>query len=198
MRKQGVIAALMVAAVSLLPDSLLEAKVYLTQEEALAIVFADPGRVERKTAFLTRDQVSRIRERAGVPVESEVVTFYLGEKSGGGKAAAFFDTHTVRTLPETLLIVVNPEGKVEQVTVLTFLEPTDYLPRGKWYKQFDGKTLGKDLFLERGIHGVTGASLTARAVTRAVRRILAIHSVLREEGGIEPHETVGSGERLSE
>ena len=198
MRRQRVIAAMMVAAVSLLPGSLLEAKVYLTQEEALAMVFADPGRVERKTAFLTRDQVSRIRERAGVPVESEVVTFYLGEKRGGGRAAAFFDTHTVRTLPETLLIVVDPEGKVEQVTVLTFLEPTDYIPRGKWYQQFHGKTLGKELFLQRGIHGVTGASLTARAVTRAVRRVLAIHSVLREEGGIEPLKTGGSEEGHSE
>ena len=198
MRRRGVIAVLIGAAVSLLPHSLLEAKVYLTQEEALAMVFVDPGRVERKTAFLTQDQVFRIQERAGVPVESEVVTFYLGEKNGGGRAAAFFDTHTVRTLPETLLIVVDPEGKLEQVTVLTFLEPTDYLPRGKWYEQFDGKTLGKNLFLERGIHGITGASLTARAVTRAVRRILAIHSVLREEGRIEPRKPSGLGEEHSE
>ncbi|MCZ6670496.1 MAG: FMN-binding protein [Acidobacteria bacterium] len=194
MRRQVVFAILTAAVGSLLPHSLLEAKVYLTQEEALAMVFADPGKVERKTAFLTRNQVLRIQEIAGVPVESKVITFYLGEKNGGGRTAAFFDTHTVRTLPETLLIVVDPEGKLEQVTVLTFLEPTDYLPRGKWYEQFDGKTLGKDLFLERGIHGITGASLTSRAAIRAVRRILAIHSVLREEGGIEPREPGGSDE----
>jgi len=198
MRKRVVIAVWMAASVSFLSHSLLEARVFLTQEEALAMVFADPDRVERRTAFLTQDQISRIRERAGVPVESEVVTFYLGEKNEGGRAAAFFDTHTVRTLPETLLIVVDPEGKVEQITVLTFLEPIDYLPRMKWYEQFDGKILGKGLFLHRDIHGVTGASLTARAVTRAVRRILAIHSVLREEGGFEPQETGGSGERDSE
>ena len=38
--------------------------------------------------------------------------------------------------------------------------------------------LDRDLALERGIHGITGATLTARAVTQAVRRTLAIHAAV--------------------
>ena len=47
-----------------------------------------------------------------------------------------------------------------------------------WYGQFPGKGLDADLDLKRGIHPVAGASLTARATTAAVRRVLALHRVL--------------------
>ena len=45
----------------------------------------------------------------------------------------------------------------------------------------EGRKLDDDLALKRGIRSVTGATLTARATTEAVRRILALHRVVEEE-----------------
>ncbi len=56
----------------------------------------------------------------------------------------------------------------------------DYLPRGAWYGQFAGRGLDDELELKRGIKGVTGATLTARATTAAARRLLATHRVRSE------------------
>jgi hypothetical protein len=153
------------------------AKVFLTVDEALKLAF--PGaQVERHTAYLKPEQVKRARDLAGVEVPSALVTSYAATRDGKPVGIAYFDTHLVRTLPETVMVVVDPQGKVTRVEVLSFGEPEQYLPRGAWYGQFGGKGLDPGLDLKRGIHPVAGATLTARATTAAVRRVLALHQVI--------------------
>jgi hypothetical protein len=156
------------------------AKVFLTVDEALKLAFAD-CQVERKTAYLTAEQVRRARELSGVEVPSALVTYYVARRAGQAAPSvgtAYFDTHRVRTLPETLMVVVDPQGRVGRVEVIAFREPEEYLPRGGWYGQFRGRGLDRELRLKQGIHPVTGATLTARATTDAVRRVLALHQVI--------------------
>jgi Na+-translocating ferredoxin:NAD+ oxidoreductase RnfG subunit len=155
----------------------LRAKVFLTVDEALRLAF--PGcAVERRTVFLTPEQKSRIEQLARGEVKSALVNPYHATCGGKDGGTAYFDSHVVRTLPETLMVVIDPQGKVRRVEVLSFAEPEDYLPPAKWYGQFAGQGLGDDLALGRHIRNVTGASLTARATTEAVRRMLALHQVL--------------------
>jgi hypothetical protein len=155
------------------------AKVYLSVDEALRLAF--PGcEIARQTAYLKPEQVKRASELAGEEVASALVTYYVARRNGQLAGTAYFDTHRVRTLPETLMVVVDPQGKVARLEVLSFREPEEYRPRGAWYQQFLGRGLDRDLQLKAGIHPVTGATLTARATTGAVRRVLALHQVLAE------------------
>ena len=153
------------------------AKVFLTVDEALKLAFPD-CQIERKTGYLTVEQVKRARELSGVEVPSALVTYYLARRNGQPAGTAYFDTHRVRTLQETLMVVVDPQGKVVRVEVIAFREPEEYLPRGAWYDQFRGRGLDRELRLKQGIRPVTGATLTARATTDAVRRVLALHQVI--------------------
>lgn len=160
------------------------AKVFLTVDEALKLAF--PGsQAERRTAYLTAEQVKRARALAGVELTSALVNYYVATRGGQPAGTAYFDTHRVRTLPETLMIVVDPQGKVGRIEVISFREPEEYMPRGAWYQQFLGKALGPDLQLKRDVRPVTGATLTARATTDAVRRVLALHQVI-SGGGSRP------------
>jgi len=153
------------------------AKVFLTVDEAVRLAF--PGcEIAKRNTFLTPEQVRRARELSRGEVPSALVTSYAATRGGQPVGTAYFDTHLVRTLPETLMIVVDPQGKVGRIEVLSFREPEEYMPRGAWYQQFLGRTLDADLQLKRGIHPVTGATLTARATTDAVRRVLALHQVI--------------------
>jgi hypothetical protein len=155
------------------------AKVFLTVDEALKLAF--PGcEVARQSAFLTAEQLQRARQLSGVEVPSALVQVYTAKREGHLVGTAYFDTHRVRTLPETLLIVVDPQGKVGRIEVISFREPEEYMPRLLWYQQFQGKALDRDLQLKRDIRPVTGATLTARATTDAVRRVLALHQILHE------------------
>lgn len=165
-------------------SSVADAKIFLDQEEALRLAFGKDARVARKTVFLTDSQLTRVQEAAGkgVAIPGALVTAYSGLSPGGAPlGTAYFDAHRVRTLPETVMIVVSPDGKVSRVEILSFTEPEEYKPRDAWLDQFEGRGLDRDLALRRGVHGITGATLSAEAITEAVRRVLAIHTVLHEK-----------------
>ncbi len=169
--------AFAVAAGALLASSL-EAKVFLTKEEALRLAF--PGaEVTRSTAYLTEAQRRDAQKLSGDPeLPAALATSYAAVKDGRTVGTAYFDAHIVRTLPETIMVVVDPAGAVLRLEVLSFDEPEDYLPRATWYGQFTGRTLNDEMSLTRGIRPVAGATLTARATTDAARRALALHRVL--------------------
>jgi hypothetical protein len=168
------------------PTAAPEAKVFLSQAEALALAFGDAARAERRTAYLTDGQVERIRDSAGSEPTSRVVVYYVGGGDPERPVTAFFDTHLVRTLPETVMIVVDAGGEVRRVDILSFDEPEDYLPGRRWLDQFDGRVLDDELSTRRGIRAVTGATLSSRAITGTVRRALALHATLDDRGKARP------------
>jgi Na+-translocating ferredoxin:NAD+ oxidoreductase RnfG subunit len=155
------------------------AKVFLTQEEALKLAFPD-AKIERRTAFLTQAQQKEAKRLSGEQeLPSALASYYVATRNGREVGTAYFDTHDVRTMPETIMVVIDPSGKIARIEVLSFSEPEEYLPRAHWYEQFQGKLLDDELSMKRGIRPITGATLTARATTDAARRVLALHQVLR-------------------
>jgi len=165
------------------------AQVFLTQEEALRVAFPPPATVERETAFLDEDQLSVARRLAGddVRVDRRVVNYYVGRLGSESLGVAYFDAHRVRTMTEVAMVVVTPEATIGRVEVLSFLEPPEYRASGRWIDQLSGVVLTEDLAVDRGIVNLTGATLTAGALTRASRRILALDQVIR------PRRTPGGG-----
>ena len=114
-----------------------------------------------------------------------MITVYEARRDDRVVGRAFFDTHEVRTLPETLLVVVSPEGTVDKVLLAAFYEPTEYEAPAAWRAQFEGARLEPDLRVNRKIQGIAGATLTAHAVTSGIRRVLGLHRILFEERAVE-------------
>jgi hypothetical protein len=164
-----------------LPAGSAGAMVLMTVEEALGLAFPD-CEVERETIFLTEEEVSTAGEMAHRPQARALVVRYVARRDGALFGTAYFDTHQVRTLDETIMVVVRPDGTIDRVEVISFGEPPDYLPREGWYRQFDGRRLNGDLEIDRGIRAVTGATLTAEATTSAARTVLAIHELIENRG----------------
>jgi Na+-translocating ferredoxin:NAD+ oxidoreductase RnfG subunit len=154
------------------------APVYSSREQALARAFPPPATVERKAFFLTDAEREKASRAARSKIGSALVIAYVAKGPNGPLGTGYFDTHGVRTMPETILVTVKPDGALSGVEVVAFGEPEDYLPRRNWLKLFPGRRLDDDLTVGRGLAHVTGATLTTRAITDAVRRVLAIHSVI--------------------
>ncbi len=152
--------------------------VFHTQRDALTLAFPDADRIERRNVILTDAQAEAIERRAQAPLDSRIVTLYVGWRGERILGYAVIEVHKVRTLPEALMTVLTPDGAVRSVRMLAFHEPPDYLPPRRWLGQFDDRTLGPDLQLKRDIHVIAGATLSSRAATRSVRRALAMHEVL--------------------
>jgi len=154
-------------------------KVFLTTDEALALAFPE-CEVRRETVYLTSAQEARARKLAGTELEGAIARPWIARRDGKIVGTAYLDTHKVRTLKETLFVVVDPAGRAVRAEVLAFAEPQEYLPRASWYEKFAGRALDDELRVKRAIRPVTGASLTVSATTDAVRRVLALHTVLGE------------------
>ena len=152
-------------------------QVRITLEEALELCFPK-ATIERGTVYLTDKQLEQARKLSREPVESAIVHPYRATRDGELLGTAWVDVHRVRSLREALLVVVAPDQRVLRVELLSFAEPGEYAPRGSWYAQFVGHGLDDELDLRRGIRGITGATLTARATTAAVRRVLAVQRVI--------------------
>lgn len=162
----------------------LHGQVFLTQEEALRLAFPEPATIERSTAYLGEADLEAARRLAGSDVEihQRVVTYYVGRLGDRALGVAYFDAHRVRTLREVLMIVVSAEGHIDRIEILKFSEPPEYRAPHSWLGQLEGKALTEDLALKKGIVNMTGATLTSRAITRAARRVLALHQVIRPLG----------------
>ncbi|NNL86315.1 MAG: FMN-binding protein [Myxococcales bacterium] len=156
------------------------AKVYASRSEAVAKAFPGATRVEEKSWLLDDHQLKAIEDLARSKIESRIVTIYTGYRGDALLGYALIDVHTVRTLPEAFLVVMTPAGEVEQLRLLAFYEPEEYAPQVRWLSQFRARPLAPSLRLHGEIDGISGATLTARAVTGGVRRALAIHRTLLE------------------
>ena len=173
---QLVTATLALAVVAM--ASAASARVYHSRESALGLAFGDEAAVAAQELFLSKAQQAEASRLAGSEITSRLVRRYEGRSGDVVMGYVYFETHQVRSLPETLMIVVSPQGNLASVHVLAFHEPEAYLPHQRFLRQFAGSELGSELSLRSGIQGIAGSTFTANAVTAAVRRVLAVHDVM--------------------
>jgi len=158
----------------------LSASEVLTRDEALAAAFPD-AEIRREMLFLTEAQQKAAAELSGGgEIPTPMIARYTASKDGQVLGRAYVDTHFVRTERESLLIIVDVDGVLRRIEVTAFGEHSEYQASPFWYRQYEGKSLNRDLQIDRAIRPIAGATLTARATNEAVRRILAIDRVLRD------------------
>ena len=152
-------------------------KVFYSKEEAMQLAFGDDATVEMKSLFPTDEEIAKIERLAKVKMDSKLFSFYVGKKQGQILGYAAIESHNVRTKPETLLVVLDPEGNLRQVVTLAFHEPPEYQPPERWFAQLLNRKLD-ELSLGKDIQGVAGATLSARASVNSARKVLAIFEVM--------------------
>ena len=174
---QAILPVLFVA-VTLLFALAAQARVFMTQQQALASAFPAGTKIVRQALFLSPEQARAAQKESGIDFTDRMVVRYTGSNAAGAVIGyAYFDTHPVRTLPETVMVVIGADHKVQKIDILSFDEPPDYFPKQRWMDQFRGRRLDDDLSLKRAIRPITGASLTGRAIVNASRKVLALHRI---------------------
>ena len=172
----------------------LQAKVFASQNQALREAFPEATRIDRDSRILLKDDLAKVIGITKSNDQPKLVVLHTAWNGDELLGHAHIDVHNVRTKPEAFLIVVTPEGVVRSVRILAFHEPLDYLPTDRWYGQFSGKTKADRLRVGGDVHGVVGATLSAQAAARGVRRMLAYWEVLLQTP--DSTESAKSGESL--
>jgi len=170
---------------SLSPETV-SAKVFASQQQALREAFPDASRIDRQTLLIRKKQAEQITAITHNEVEAKIIVIHTAYRGDELLGYAQIDVHNVRTKPEAFMVVLNPDGSVRSVRVLAFHEPLDYLPTDRWYEQFAGKSKEDALRVGHDVHGVVGATLSARAAADGVRRMIAYWEVLLRPAEVDP------------
>jgi FMN-binding domain len=158
------------------------ATIFYSKNEAMVLAFGEGAQVENLSLFPDEQQMASIQKAAKVKLDSAMFTFYVGKQNDKILGYAAIETITVRTKPETLMIVLTPEGELRKVFTLAFHEPPEYQPPERWFEQLNGKPLA-ELDFSKGVQGVSGATLSTRAAVNSVRKVIALYLAMVKNPG---------------
>jgi len=161
----------------------LEGRVLLSIPEAIQKAFHGQVTFTRQRLFLSSSRVAAFEDKAAgtTSLKSRIITRFKIHRKKRLIAMAYLDTHHVRSGKETLLIVLNIEGAINNIFLLNFQGDRGYEPKAQWLKNFTGLTENKRLRLKHEIDAMSGASITSVEVIKAVRRVLLLHSLSNGE-----------------
>lgn len=156
---------------------ILLAEEFVTREEALERAFPE-AQIRRETLFLTADQQREAAALSGAEIPTGMIARYIASRDGAVIGRAYVDTHIVRTKKESLLIILDADGALLRIEATASAEGREHQAPREWYRQYEGMDLNDDMFINRAIRPIAGATLTALATNRSVRRILAIDKIM--------------------
>ena len=168
LRLRGAMAAiLLMVAVSVFGEE------YLGREEFLGIAFG-AEQPEMQSLWLTEETRTAAKAEVGlVPTGLRLRYWRAGERT------AWILEDIGKEKPITIGVAVTG-AQIEQVQILAFRESRGWEVRYPFFTdQFSGATLADDGYLSRPIDGITGATLSVRAVERVARLALWLDAQVR-------------------
>jgi hypothetical protein len=153
-------------------------EVFMKRDEALALAFPGADRIDTREVFLTEEQAREIESLSKSRLPTRLYIVYEGFKGDKSLGYAIIDTHNLRTKTETVMFVINPDGTLRQAEILAFFEPPEYMPGDNWIALFYGKSIQDPLKPGRDISNITGATITSNSLSRTMRQVLALASVV--------------------
>ena len=153
------------------------AEIFYSKSEAMELAFGKGIQIEQLSLFPDESEVAKIQQDSKVKLDSGLFTFYIGKDKDKVLGYAAIETSTVRTKPETLMIVLTPDGDLNKVFTLAFHEPPEYQTPDRWYEQLYKRPL-EEMDFNKGVDGISGATLSTRSALNSIRKVMAIYQVM--------------------
>ena len=150
-------------------------EVYLTEEQALKLLFPKSASIRAEERRLTSEQKTRIQERIGWKFPEESFRIFKAQTNGKVDGYAVVQETIGKHRPITYLVGVTPDGKVSDVEILVYRESKGGEVRTKRFNsQYEGKTSLDPIRINKDIINITGATMSVRSVSAGVKRALVL------------------------
>lgn len=165
-----VLAALLVPGVALAGEI-----VHETREQVLARFFAGTSSVGHEKFVLGDDDAAAFRSALGYDAPRREYFVYLARGAEGVAGYAIIDNEMGKHRPMTFAVHVSGDGAVREVALMVYREDVGGQVREKpFVRQFAGKTSAEPIRLGADIDGISGATISSRAMCIGVKRALWI------------------------
>lgn len=157
------------------PDGPEHVIVYLTLEEALQEAFDQPDTVWAETWKANEREVGALERRLGWRVTDSTFTIHRAVRKGRPAGFAIVGNEVGLYKPITFLVKISEDRRVDSVHVMVYRESRGgEVRRQRFLRQYRGKDLTSPIRINRDVIGVTGATLSVRAMNAGVKKALAI------------------------
>lgn len=160
----------------------LQAKVLISVDDALKTSFGKQITINKKSIMLKKHEAKKLMKMARSKIKSKIFKTYIVKDStsiviGYGVLLS----QKIRSKNGVFLYSINKEGTLLNIEVIAFNEPLEYLPSTQWKKQFNNVTKDEEPVLKRNISTITGATLSAKAITDSSRIALGLYELRLKE-----------------
>jgi hypothetical protein len=151
------------------------AEVFLTEEEALKLMFPKSDRIRKDLIRLTSEKKTQIEEKIGWKFPEESFEVYIGET--GNKIDGYALPHNTigKHKHMTYMVGVDAKGACSNVELLVFREAKGSEVRTKRFNvQYEGKTIHDPIRINKDIINISGATMSVRSISAGVKRVLVL------------------------
>jgi Na+-translocating ferredoxin:NAD+ oxidoreductase RnfG subunit len=161
----------------------------MSKEAALKEVFWSGAEIKPETVKLSDETLKEVKKRLGGSLvyyqegsESRQVetdksfTFYFGLKDGEKRGVAIIDSEPGKWGPVEFITAMDTNATVKKVRVLSYQEQRGRpIARTSFLNQYRGKSSSAPLEVGRDIVGISGATISSRAATFAVKKAIVLY-----------------------
>lgn len=156
-------------------QEMMHAEVYLTEEEALKLMFPKSERIRKETFRLSSEQKARVESRIGWKFPEESFEVYIGETGATVDGYAMVQNTIGKHKPMTYMVGVDAQGRCTNVELLVFREARGSEVRMKRFNaQYEGKTVFDPIRINKDIINISGATMSVRSMSAGVKRVLVL------------------------
>ncbi len=151
------------------------AEVFLTEEEAVKLMFPKSERIKKELLRVPTDKKMAIEERIGWKFPEDAFEVYIGETGTQVDGYALIQNTIGKHKPMTYMVGVDAHGRVSNVELLVFREARGSEVRTKRFNvQYEGKTVLDPVRINKDIINISGATMSVRSMTAGIKRVLVL------------------------
>jgi len=151
------------------------AEVFLTEEEALKLMFPKSERIRKDLIRLTPETKAQIEERIGWKFPEEGFEVHIGETGSQIDGYVVVQNTIGKHKPMTYMVGVDNRGRVSNVELLVFREARGSEVRTKRFNsQYEGKTVLDPVRINKDIINISGATMSVRSISAGIKRVLVL------------------------
>ncbi len=156
-------------------QELMRADVFLTEEDALKLMFPQSERIRKEILKLSQEKKLQVEERIGWKFPEDSFEIYIGETGTQIDGYALVQNTIGKHKPMTYMVGIDNTGHVLNVELLVFREARGSEVRTKRFNvQYEGKTVLDPVRLNKDIINISGATMSVRSMTAGIKRGLVL------------------------
>jgi Na+-translocating ferredoxin:NAD+ oxidoreductase RnfG subunit len=151
------------------------AEVFLTEDEALKLMFPKSDRIRKDVIRLTPETKAQIEERIGWRFPEQDFEVHIAETGAHIDGYIVLQNTIGKHKPMTYMVGVDNQGQVSDVELLVFREARGSEVRTKRFNsQYEGKTVLDPVRINKDIINISGATMSVRSISAGVKRVLVL------------------------